>query len=1146
MANTLQSIVTETDDPNKCELYKTLLDELTALDSTLQENDFLENNICEILSVLRRDTDITTHSNSMRNNKVSARTLYHIIPVLGFALNLSPTFTAHTSALTKLCFNALNIIRDTIDLELCVRCLWMFKSIVLPSATNMKSFLALFYESTFQFLSKDTNRFLSEISITQSQQHDSYGHIKMAYMDRVSVLHVMTLRSYLNLYPDYKLLMNKSSEWLHLVVPFLLSDHEELQKVTIEFLMSFIQHIKALDDPHGTCTQYKHFNRYFSSNHRLLDALKSLIGTKNSDQTKTIFKLKQAKNNDTINRQTRNIKLWSVMVHCLALNISCDQKIINRLLNFIKTYFTSNPLLAFKYFADLIFVFNLDPKRLGKKQTLSLFYKVFDCAFKGKRTLTQQLECLKTWFYGLSALAKHKLLFKNVDGKGLIPFKKIGIPLFNIAIQAQTSNDRTVLSRNIIVFMTELVRKNDKKAAEDEKTPSNLDDIEMKDVVQQELMGDIVDMDANVIHFEWQFEYWSVSLLSMLKFAHNMENNEVRDTFCKVLLDTFFGSVVEAKKGTQNEKLQTRYLNRYLEQITVFVATNCSSIKHDNWQSLEHIAGLLEIYFKNTAKYDDNIRKLKLKPLHDSEAFGNIKLTQCGDTNVMLFLMTLWITKCESLELFPFSGIYQAFIERITDNNDEDVVYVLDMYQNLTQTMLCILTKTDTTTPHQTKETKHLCRTLSFVFRQVFYDLQRFKVINEETTHKILSIYRSFIEFVFQFISICDFKVMFSDASDEQTAITSDFTSFIVPNIGTMICKVLNGNYDKENNEWIAPKDEAEEDAIFMHKPDLNALIRSIHESVKDKDCNSLQDPFKCVDLVWIKFGYLWLQFMCKSTQHWYHELDNKAMFKFIIWLFIYIIHQTNHNASVSVEWITEAKHFIESFNSFLGSLSMTHYVNLWSQSISNHLFLYVQNEYEATDVNEYALAVNQSICQCFATYIRITCHYASVVKHKQKQKRNTNSDNIHTQFIQLLHRILTLSSGDKENTIWRMMRESCIEHKMKHIFKIMNKTFKNVTQMETNYPLLVQIMHQQKEREKHKEEQQKAEEKEKEQEAPKKPKLMATHNKATPITINKPSMISTRSRRRSNRKKSKECAVYLDDSQHEKLTYSETQMSFD
>eukprot|EP01083_Nonionella_stella_P150595 479979_1 len=66
------------------------------------------------------------------------------------------------------------------------------------------------------------------------------------------------------------------------------------------------------------------------------------------------------------------------------------------------------------------------------------------------------------------------------------------------------------------------------------------------------------------------------------------------------------------------------------------------------------------------------------------------------------------------------------------------------------------------------------------------------------------------------------------------------------------------------------------------------------------------------------------------------------------------------------------------------------------------------------------------------------------------------------------------------------------------------------------------------------------------EQEVAKKPKLMTTRSKATPIAINKPSMISTRSRRRSNRKKSKECAVYLDDSQHEKLTYSETQMSFD
>eukprot|EP01083_Nonionella_stella_P239443 838014_1 len=50
------------------------------------------------------------------------------------------------------------------------------------------------------------------------------------------------------------------------------------------------------------------------------------------------------------------------------------------------------------------------------------------------------------------------------------------------------------------------------------------------------------------------------------------------------------------------------------------------------------------------------------------------------------------------------------------------------------------------------------------------------------------------------------------------------------------------------------------------------------------------------------------------------------------------------------------------------------------------------------------------------------------------------------------------------------------------------------------------------------------------EQEVAKKPKLMTTRSKATPIAINKPSMISTRSRRRSNRKKSKECAVHLDD----------------
>eukprot|EP01084_Bolivina_argentea_P289107 496353_1 len=160
MADVLHSITSETDTTKLSTLYDELFDHLQVMESTLQENHFIDDNLDEILQILKRDTDTST------NHTITSHALYHIIPVAGFILNLSQSYTSknnqHQSYLNKLYFNLLNIIRNTNDKELCIRCLWMFKAIDFIPNNKMESFLPLFYESTYVFFSDKTNKFILE------------------------------------------------------------------------------------------------------------------------------------------------------------------------------------------------------------------------------------------------------------------------------------------------------------------------------------------------------------------------------------------------------------------------------------------------------------------------------------------------------------------------------------------------------------------------------------------------------------------------------------------------------------------------------------------------------------------------------------------------------------------------------------------------------------------------------------------------------------------------------------------------------------------------------------------------------------------------------------------------------------------------
>ncbi len=67
------------------------------------------------------------------------------------------------------------------------------------------------------------------------------------------------------------------------------------------------------------------------------------------------------------------------------------------------------------YIMDLKFVTNLNNNKIWSKRACNLFMQIFNTPFgntKYKRSLEQQLECLKSWFYSIS-----NVLFNN-DKKG--------------------------------------------------------------------------------------------------------------------------------------------------------------------------------------------------------------------------------------------------------------------------------------------------------------------------------------------------------------------------------------------------------------------------------------------------------------------------------------------------------------------------------------------------------------------------------------------------------------------------------------------------------------------------------------------------------------------------------------------------------
>merc|ERR1712154_442357 len=105
---------------------------------------------------------------------------------------------------------------------------------------KMESLFPLFYESTYLLLSDGTNRFYPENERERTKKK----------LDRIDLQRAYILRSWINLFFNEHhigFLIKKSSDWLHAVPFFLISDHEELQKVTIEFLSKFIDSIKRLD-----------------------------------------------------------------------------------------------------------------------------------------------------------------------------------------------------------------------------------------------------------------------------------------------------------------------------------------------------------------------------------------------------------------------------------------------------------------------------------------------------------------------------------------------------------------------------------------------------------------------------------------------------------------------------------------------------------------------------------------------------------------------------------------------------------------------------------------------------------------------------------------------------------------------------------
>ena len=157
----LDSITSETDSCKLSVLYQELFKNLQGMKNTFEEDNFLKDNIDQLIQLLIRDT------NNKNNNHITSNVLYHIIPCVGYILNLLDALNNNNNNdnydihINKLFHQIIDIISNTDDLELCIRCIWMFKSLLCKLPKTIKSFLPLFYETCNEFLFDDTNRFLS-------------------------------------------------------------------------------------------------------------------------------------------------------------------------------------------------------------------------------------------------------------------------------------------------------------------------------------------------------------------------------------------------------------------------------------------------------------------------------------------------------------------------------------------------------------------------------------------------------------------------------------------------------------------------------------------------------------------------------------------------------------------------------------------------------------------------------------------------------------------------------------------------------------------------------------------------------------------------------------------------------------------------
>ena len=885
MSQVLDTITSTSDDAKLCVLYQKLFKELQVMDNTLQENQFIEPNIDQILQILTRDTDYENN-----DDHISSNTLNHIIPVVGFILNLSESTTNISSCqyfkyIKKLYFNILNIIRGTTDLELCIRCLWMFKSIHFNINNEIQSFLALYYESTYQFLFDDTNRFLSSST-------------KKINKDRIYLLRSLILESYINLFfnnKQYEIFINKSKYWLHGIVTYLIIDHKELLNSTIIFLTKFINHIKTMDNYDSI--KYNYFHKIFTSDKSLRKSLEKIIKKKDDNEMETIYKWKIKKNNNTNDKQLRNLKIWSIIIHLLNSNMRNDQKLINRSLQYLQSYFSTNPVEAFKYFKDLIFVFNLNSKHIWQKKTLSLFYKVFDNAFnqnknKGKRSINTQIQCIKTWFYAISVLCKHGVLFKK-DDKGHCPFKIIVVPLLNLI---KNSNIDDIITHSIIKMMTNLLFIDNESDQENLlNTPPQNDHNENKnnaDILQSEngqkssssiLLpnaiknigissnqsinddNDIIKIDECIKNYKYKFGDWLISMDYILKF-----NTDINKKFCNdlstncilIFLQTFFKSI-SMKNELQNQQTQQKIFEKYLEKLTVFIVMigtvlcdkNRTKNKELQWKNIENMGCLIECYFKNIVKYWDNLQKCKLQKLYNG-AFG-VKL---GDynKNILMFLMKFWLNKCQQFDLFPFCQIYNEYIESLkkimewnrnnedTERNIEDMMICIEIYDKLTKEMLLKMNKLKKVQLKQNKDVRNLCCCLNNLFYQIFNDLIKTEEIEEiintdddDQQQQFLLIIKNIIQSLFKFIAVFDlkfnennnaiFKSQWFDET-EKKLLTKNFVA-LLRHSRNIICKLLNGKYNDEHHEYVVNKK-----GTFLSKPILNEFITNIHQSLSDKN----------------------------------------------------------------------------------------------------------------------------------------------------------------------------------------------------------------------------------------------------------------------------------------------------------------------